>query len=47
MLLVAKTACPAKPWFTRYGAKRGQNGAENVFFTIAQKVITHSTNIEL
>ena len=32
VLLLAKTACPANTCFSRYGAKRGQNGAQNGLF---------------
>ena len=35
--LLVKTACLGKIWFSRYGAKRGQNGGQNVFFDYNSK----------
>ena len=36
-LLLVKTACLGKIWFSRYGAERGQNGGQNVFFDYNSK----------
>ena len=38
-VLLVKTACLAKFWFSRYGAKRGQNGVKMKFFGIFSKIL--------